>query len=73
MEPIADEEEEDDDEYKEDEEEDDESYEEEKGPKAVAQLGQWQAMLKKHCSTKLLKQRRGTGGTPNMDLRNQKR
>ena len=48
VEPIADGEEEDDDEYKEDEEEDDESYgeEEEKVPEAVAQLGQWQAMLK---------------------------
>ena len=46
MEPIADEEEEDDDEYKEDEEKDDECYEEEKVPKAVAQLGQRQAMLK---------------------------
>ena len=49
VEPIADkeEEEEDDDECKEDEEENDESYEEEeKVPKAVAQLGQWQAMLK---------------------------
>ena len=46
-EPIADEEEEDDDEYEEDEEEDDESYEEEeKAPKAVAQPGQWHAMLK---------------------------
>ena len=45
-EPIADEEE-DDDEYEEDEEEDNESYEEEeKVPKAVAQPGQWQAMLK---------------------------
>ena len=49
VEPIADEEEEveDDDKYKEDEEEDDESYEEEeKVPKAVAQPGQQQAMLK---------------------------
>ena len=75
MEPIADEEEEDDDdEYKEDEEEDDESYEEEeKVPKAVAQLGQQQAMLKILLHSKLLKQRSGTGGTPNMDLRNQKR
>ena len=48
-EPIADEEEEDDDddEYEGDEEEDNESYEEEeKVPKAVAQPGQWQAMLK---------------------------
>ena len=48
VEPIADEEGEDDEECKEDEE----SYEEEeKVPKAVAQLDQWQAMLKKHCST----------------------
>ena len=47
MEPIADEEEEDDDEYKEDEEEDDESYEEEeKAPKAEAQSGQQQTILK---------------------------
>ena len=46
-EPIADEEEEDDDEYEEDEEEDNKSYvEEEKVPKAVAQPGQWQAILK---------------------------
>ena len=47
MEPIADEEEEDDAGYKEDEEEDDESYEkEDKLQKTVAQLGQWQAILK---------------------------
>ena len=39
VEPITDE-------YEEDEEEDNESYEEEKVPKAVAQPGQWQAMLK---------------------------